>query len=352
MFWIQSKKNNKILFVGFPEGKAFRSKVELISYFQKVGDTTTDPNDFDFTVTGRGSPSRREKKPPKKPKVMKTSGRGRGRPKGSGKIRLASEGVAVKRVVEKSPGKLLVKMPFVSPSVKTEVEAPPAQAPVKKRPGRKRKLEHDPQGAPKKRGRKPASVVVSEAKKKAPKESSSKPVQETALPIKKRKTRETVEEPEPTPAPPVVEEVPSPGKIQKFAKSPVRKHKDVTEEDSSSGSPTKSHKKKEQHHSEDKAVAQVPQDNEPQDLSTPKLYREEKQSTAKTEAARADSFPSKEGATQTLSTADGKHRPSMVIGGGVGEGAEMKDIVPSSAVPRPAREETVDSRTPVSERVS
>ncbi len=42
-----------------------------------------------------------EKRPPKKPKVVKPSGRGRGRPKGSGKVRQATEGVAVKRVIEK-----------------------------------------------------------------------------------------------------------------------------------------------------------------------------------------------------------------------------------------------------------
>ncbi|KAJ8017291.1 hypothetical protein DPEC_G00016320 [Dallia pectoralis] len=434
-----------------PEGKAFRSKVELIAYFQKVGDTTTDPNDFDFTVTGRGSPSRREKRPPKKPKVVKPSGRGRGRPKGSGKLRPTTEGVAMKRVVEKSPGKLLVKMPFGASKMAEEPGQTSAQDVVAKvRPGRKRKAETSPQTTPKKRGRKPgsvsaaagaagsspssyttAAVLAAEAKRKAQ--------QQTALPIKKRKTRETVEEPTDTPA----IATPAPGtetgtlamvetegtdQGQKLPKSPERKHKESplasgqspgeppgagvgphsVAGGSSSITPPKSHshKRKERtphkhhhhrHHTHSTVLEDPPpassqrpphhhfpgltmglvshaarpsvrsgvhQQNEPQDLSTSRgLCLAGSRPDSHTAVARGERD------LVRLARPDGT--AVGVVGGNqhqedqaVGEGRDLRDILPSSAVPRPSREETVssvprpsreetvESRTPVTEKVS
>ncbi|XP_043102939.1 methyl-CpG-binding protein 2 isoform X2 [Puntigrus tetrazona] len=402
-----------------PEGKAFRSKVELMAYFQKVGDTTTDPNDFDFTVTGRGSPSRREKRPPKKPKVVKPSGRGRGRPKGSGKVRQATEGVAVKRVIEKSPGKLLVKMPFVAP--KSEPGAPVGQAPVAKvRRGRKRKSEKEPPSTPKKRGRKPAAasqsavgtgsaatyaaaaILTAEAKKKAQKESSVKPVQERALPIKKRKTRETLEELEGSTA--STTETFTPGIAKRLTastvtptgeevetkshKHPVRKYKEASTDPgngssgsgtATSGSVPKSHKKRDQrgqhfkhhhhhhHHQHHHLQAMPPStytpqahqlslghstqggppamtENEPQDLSTSRPKAEHCR-----EEARTDSSSSRDAQNASKMASSDLRGQQMTV---TGDGKELRDIVPPSAVPRPSREETVESRTPVSEPVS
>ncbi|KAJ7317436.1 hypothetical protein JRQ81_003598 [Phrynocephalus forsythii] len=354
-----------------PQGKAFRSKVELIAYFEKVGDTSLDPNDFDFTVTGRGSPSRREQKPAKKPKSIKTAGpgRGRGRPKGSGSARprgAASEGVQVKRVIEKSSGKLLVKMPLQTSAAGAKAEGTggattSAQVMVIKRPGRKRKSESDPQAVPKKRGRKPGSAVaaaVAEAKKKAVKEPVVQAVRETLLPIKKRKTRETVslEIAKPAPPPPSNTGEWSPKGQRTAAKSPGRRSKESSPKGRGgnavpSSAASSSPGRKDQHHPphqpppepQGSPLAQQspesPKDSksllaEPQDLSSSKSCKEEK-------APESDGCPKEPPKTQPGGTAvPYKH--------------ERKDTVSSSAaLPRPTnRDEAVDTRTPVSERVS
>ncbi|XP_018096955.2 methyl-CpG-binding protein 2 [Xenopus laevis] len=337
-----------------PNGKAFRSKVELIAYFQKVGDTSLDPNDFDFTVTGRGSPSRREQKPPKKPKAPKSSGtgRGRGRPKGSVKVKppAKSEGVQVKRVIEKSPGKLLVKMPYSGNEEESDATTS-EQVLVIKRGGRKRKPETDPSASPKKRGRKPgnvslAAVAAEAAKKKAIKESSIKPLLETVLPIKKRKTRETISVDEkdtvkPEPLTPVIEK----GiKVQKPAKSPESRSTESSPK-IKAVLPKKElqqhhhHHHHHHHHSESKAFATSPEPEtskdsigalEPQDLSV-KVCKEE-------------NLPESDGcALEPTKTQPADKCRNRAEG-------ERKDIV--SSVPRPTREEPVDTRTTVTERVS
>ncbi|KAM4020135.1 methyl-CpG-binding protein 2 [Anomaloglossus baeobatrachus] len=333
-----------------PTGKAFRSKVELIAYFEKVGDTTLDPNDFDFTVTGRGSPSRREQKQPKKPKAPKPvgTGRGRGRPKGSVKAKPAVklEGVQVKRVVEKTPGKLLVKMPFSENKEESDATTS-EQVLVIKRPGRKRKLDTDPAAAPKKRGRKPGSVIAAAAaaaeaaKKKAIKESSIRPLLETVLPIKKRKTRETVsldvidtETPE-YPSTVLDKSV----KIPKPAKSPESKSRSMLPKMEQLHH--HHHHHHHHYHSESKASTTNPEPEtskdiiisapEPQDLSV-KICKDEK-------------IPENDGCAQEPP----KTQPADKCRNR-GDG-ERKDIV-SSPVQRPTREEAVDTRTPVTERVS
>ncbi|XP_078062605.1 methyl-CpG-binding protein 2 [Mustelus asterias] len=356
-----------------PQGKAFRSKVELLAHFEKVGDTTLDPSDFDFTVTGRGSPSRREKKPPKKAKIPKSTGtgRGRGRPKGSGKDKRVPKGGPTKRLSDKSAAKLLVKMPFSAPLLQKAEGATSSveQLPKVRKggPGRKRKSDAEPKAVPKKRGRKPGVVnVVPAVKKKIVKESSIKPEEVTVLPIKKRnlgeessplkkrKSTRIFEEDATIPvlaSPPVTESVqPEPsavdaseksGRGQKGAKSVIHKARE--------GSPKGRGAKKEPPHPADptepepkEATAQEAESSknrrspsEPKDLSARACAEERPLPRSRPEAELLPKEPSK-----TELADKGKLR---------GEG-DQRGVI--SAVPRPSREESADTRATVSERVS
>ncbi|XP_072102897.1 methyl-CpG-binding protein 2 isoform X1 [Mobula birostris] len=348
-----------------PQGKAFRSKVELLAHFEKVGDTTLDPSDFDFTVTGRGSPSRREKKPPKKPKTPKSpgTGRGRGRPKGSGKDKMVRKSGPSKRLSEKSAAKLLVKMPFAAPLLqKAEGGTSSTEQHPKVRkgvPGRKRKSDSDPQVVPKKRGRKPGGGGgggAAVAKKKAVKEMSAKPEEVAVLPIKKRnlgeessplKKRKSTRIFEEDTGTPVVgsslaregseaEELAGAGKGQKGAKSAAPKAREGSPKARSlkKECPPLTEAPKELASPEAESSKDGSSPSERKDLSS-RACGEEKPLRARPEA---DLLPKEPPKTELAEKS--KLR---------GEG-EQRGVI--SAVPRPAREEAADARATVSERVS
>ena len=44
------------VFIIGPTGKRFRSRNELKSFFEKQGETSLNPDDFDFSTFGRNSP--------------------------------------------------------------------------------------------------------------------------------------------------------------------------------------------------------------------------------------------------------------------------------------------------------
>ncbi|XP_061427542.1 methyl-CpG-binding protein 2-like isoform X1 [Lethenteron reissneri] len=96
--WLRKLKQRKSgrsagkydVYIFSPEGKQFRSHAELRVYFGKVGEGILKPEDFDFTVGGRGRSDGRGNRYPRMPRSPKatgpTRGQGRGRGRGRGKV--------------------------------------------------------------------------------------------------------------------------------------------------------------------------------------------------------------------------------------------------------------------------